>query len=77
VTPAAVGSDTYTLKCTGAGGSDTESATLTVNAPASQAFVYTINAPLNNEGLGNISAYSESAADGTLTLLSGSPFPTG
>ncbi len=77
VTPTALGTDTYTLKCTGAGGSDTESATLTVNAPASQGFVYTINAPLNNEGLGNISAYSESAADGTLTLLTGSPFPTG
>ena len=76
-TPAQAGTDTYTLACTGPGGTDTESAVLTVNAPASQAFVYTINSPLNSSLLGNISAYSESAADGTLTLLPGSPYNTG
>jgi 6-phosphogluconolactonase (cycloisomerase 2 family) len=77
VSPAQAGTDTYTLACTGAGGNNTESATLTVNAPASQAFVYTINSPLNTNGAGNISAFSESATDGTLTLLSGSPYNTG
>jgi len=76
-TPTQAGTDTYTLACTGSGGTDTKSATLTVNAPASQAFVYTINSPLNTNLEGNISAYSESAADGTLTLLPGSPYNTG
>jgi hypothetical protein len=36
-----------------------------------------MNSPLNTNGEGNISAYSESATDGTLTLLSGSPYNTG
>lgn len=69
-TPTAVGSYTYTLTCTGAGGPTSQSATLTVNAPASQGFVYTLNSAEN------IAGFSESAADGTLTLLGDSPYST-
>jgi 6-phosphogluconolactonase (cycloisomerase 2 family) len=73
-TPTAVGAATYTLACTGAGGNATQSATLTVNAPASQGFVYTLDSVLNTSGLGNISGYSEGASNGALSLLSGSPY---
>ncbi|HEX4039916.1 MAG TPA: beta-propeller fold lactonase family protein [Acidobacteriaceae bacterium] len=76
-TPTAVGSDTYTLACTGAGGNATQSATLTVNAPASQGFAYTLDSNLNITGLGNVSGYSEAASTGALSLLSDSPYADG
>lgn len=75
--PNAAGTNTYTLTCMGAGGSANDSATLTVNAPPSQAFVYTLNSVLNSYNKGNITAYSESASDGTLAVQSGSPYNTG
>ncbi len=71
-----MGAETYTLACTGAGGNATQSATLTVNAPASQAFAYTLNSNLNTTGLGNVSGYSEGASTGGLSLLSDSPYAT-
>jgi len=73
-TPTGVGTDTYTLGCTGAGGNASNSATLTVSAPASQAFAWTLNSNLNPTGLGNISGYSEAADTGALSLLSDSPY---
>ncbi|MGA8110582.1 MAG: beta-propeller fold lactonase family protein, partial [Acidobacteriaceae bacterium] len=73
-TPTGVGTDTYTLACTGAGGNASNSATLTVNAPASQGFAWTLNSSLNPTGLGNISGYSEAASTGALSLLSDSPY---
>jgi 6-phosphogluconolactonase (cycloisomerase 2 family) len=76
-TPAAVGTSTYTLSCTGAGGNGSNSASLTVNAPPAQAYVYTLNSNLNSNSTANISAFSESATDGSLTLLAGSPVDTG
>jgi 6-phosphogluconolactonase (cycloisomerase 2 family) len=76
-TPTGVGTDTYTLACTGAGGNASQSAALTVNAPASQGFVYTLNSSLNTTGEGNISGYSEAASGGGLSLLSDSPYGDG
>lgn len=75
-TPSAAGTATYTLTCVGAGGSANSSAMLTVNAPASQAFVYTLNSDLNSYNKGNITTYSESATDGSLTVQAGSPYNT-
>lgn len=69
--PAGVGSYTYTLTCSGAGGNGSGAATLTVTAPPAAGYVYALN------GSGNISAYSEAAAGGGLTLLSSSPVDTG
>ncbi len=67
VTPSATGSDTYTLECTGAGGSATESATLTVNPPAAAAFIYTL------DGDGTLAEFSEAQSGGDLYLLPTSP----
>lgn len=70
-TPLQAGTDTYTLACTGAGGSDTESATLTVTAPPSSAFVYTV------DGDNTVSGFGEAQGTGQLTLLANSPFSPG
>jgi 6-phosphogluconolactonase (cycloisomerase 2 family) len=73
-TPTAVGNDTYTLTCTGAGGSANGSAALTVNAPPSEGFIYTLNSNLNPAEIANISGYSISSSTGALTLLPDSPY---
>ncbi len=73
-TPTGAGTNTYSLACTGAGGNATNSATLTVNAPPSQGFAYTLDSTLNNTGEGNISGYSEAVGTGSLSLLSDSPY---
>ena len=68
VTPTATGPDTYTLDCTGVGGSTTQSATLTVNPPAAAAFIYTL------DGDGTLAEFSEAASGGDLYLLANSPY---
>ena len=67
VTPSATGSDTYTLDCTGAGGSTTESAILTVNPPSAAAYIYTL------DGDGTLAELSEAQSGGDLYLLPSSP----
>ncbi len=68
VTPTATGPDTYTLDCTGVGGSTTQSATFTVNPPAAAAFIYTL------DGDGTLAEFSEAASGGDLYLLANSPY---
>jgi hypothetical protein len=73
VTPKAVGSDKFTLSCTGTGGNGSNSAVLTVNAPPASAYIYVLNSQI----FGNpatITGYSESSSDGTLALLPDSPY---
>ena len=67
MTPSATGSATYTLACTGAGGSTTESATLTVNPPSAAAFIYTL------DGDGTLAELSEAQSGGDLYPLATSP----
>jgi 6-phosphogluconolactonase (cycloisomerase 2 family) len=67
VTPSATGSDTYTLDCTGAGGSTSESAMLTVNPPSAAAYIYTL------DGDGTLTEFSEAQSGGDLYLLATSP----
>lgn len=67
VMPSTTGSDTYTLDCTGAGGSKTESAILTVNPPPAAAYIYTL------DGDGTLAEFSEAQSGGSLYLLPTSP----
>jgi 6-phosphogluconolactonase (cycloisomerase 2 family) len=70
-TPTQAGTFTYTLDCTGPGGSDTESAMLTVTTPASAAFVYTADSD------NTVAGFGEAQGTGQLTLLANSPFSPG
>jgi 6-phosphogluconolactonase (cycloisomerase 2 family) len=66
VTPAALGASSYTLSCTGAGGSVAASAAVT--AINSVDFLLTANED------GNVSAYKLNASTGAPTDVAGSPF---
>jgi 6-phosphogluconolactonase (cycloisomerase 2 family) len=68
VTPAALGASSYTLTCTGAGGSIAASAT--VNAVSSVDFLLTAN-----DFTGDVSAYKLDASTGAPAEVAGSPFP--
>jgi len=76
-TPASVGTDTYTLSCTGSGGSASNSATLSLTAPPFGAYLYTLNSNLNTNGTGNITGYTVATGTGILTELTDAPYDTG
>ncbi|MGD0732437.1 MAG: beta-propeller fold lactonase family protein [Terracidiphilus sp.] len=68
MSPSVTGINTYTLDCTGAGGSTAESAQLTINPPPAAAYIYTLN------GDGTLAEFSEAQSGGDLFLLANSPY---
>jgi 6-phosphogluconolactonase (cycloisomerase 2 family) len=76
IVPDETGDLKFELTCTGSAGSKSDSATLTVDLPPAEGFVYTLNGTLNNNETGNISAYRESVDTGALILLPDSPIDT-